>query len=181
MKDNLEDFIRSNRADFDMESPDLKVWAGIDNNLGKNQRPRRVSLWRNFAAAASVLILLGLGTLIGMQINQQDTARQSLADVSLEHQELQQYYEVQLKEKKALLASHHSDPTVYEDLQQLESFLEELKGELQAAPKDSEEQIVRAMIENYQDRLEILERVLSRVKSGSTEPQKLKKDETINL
>ncbi len=181
MKDNLEDFIRSNRADFDMESPDLKVWANIDKNLGKPQVPRRISLWRSFAAAASVLLLLGVGTLIGMQINQGEAIHQSLADVSLEHQELQQYYEVQLKEKTALLASFHSDPTVYEDLQQLESFLEELKGELSAAPKGSEEQIVNAMIENYQDRLAILERVLSRIKSDSKGSQKLKKDERIEL
>lgn len=180
MNNNLENFIRSNREDFDMASPDLRVWANIDRNLA-SRRPRRLPLWRNLILAASVLFLLGIGTLIGLQINQNTDAYRSLSDVSLEHQELEQYYEKQLQEKTALLASYgNNDLSVDKDLQQLEGFLGELQQELQEAPKGNEEQIVNAMIENYQDRLEILERVLSRIK---TQPNKEKdtNNEEINL
>lgn len=179
MKDNLEDFIRSNREDFDMASPDLKVWANIDKSLeARRQIPRRVSLWRNFAAAAAVLLLVGMGTLIGMQLNSSSTAPRTLGDISVEYQELEDYYQSQLREKQALLASQNPDASVIQDLTQLEGFLGELQMELQDVPKGSEEQIVNAMIENYQDRLEILERVLSRIQNNSN---KSKNNEEINL
>lgn len=179
--DNLENFIRSNREDFDMSSPDLKVWANIDRDL-EPRRSRRLPLWRNLVIAASVLFLIGIGTMIGLQINHGADAYRTLSDVSLEHQELEQYYENQLREKTALLASYgNSDHSVDEDLFQLEGFLNELQDELQEAPKGSEEQIINAMIENYQDRLEILERVLSRIKTQSNKKEKVTNNEELTL
>jgi len=180
MKDNLENFVRTNRGAFDQAQPDLRVWAGIDKALG-SPPSRRVPLWRrSLSIAASVLFLIGLGTFIGWQLNQGATA-QSLAEMHPELQEMKEYYEAELQEKKALLASHQADPSVNEDLSQLEGFLKELQSELAEAPRGQEEQIVNAMIENYQDRLEILERVLSRIQSNQQTPQNLNNDESISL
>ncbi len=179
MKKNLEDFVRTNRASLDQAQPDLKVWAGIDQALDR-KNSRRIRLWRPFAAAASVALLVGLGTIIGWQLNNQQNQR-SLSSVAPELEEMQEYYESQLEEKTAILANYQADPSVKEDLSQLESFLTELQTELLEAPRDKEEQIINAMIENYQDRLDILERVLSRIQSNNRESQKLNNDEEISL
>ncbi len=180
MKDNLEDFIRTNREAFDQTQPDLKVWAGIDQALERKKQRRIVPLWRSLSIAASVALLIGFGTFIGWQL--QPTAPvPTLSDVAPEVEEMRQYYESQLREKSAQLTSYEAGSAVREDLQQLEGFLHELQEELHEAPREQQEQLVKAMIENYQDRLEILERVLSRVQSHPQELQKPNNDEKLSL
>jgi hypothetical protein len=49
------------------------------------------------------------------------------------------------------------------DLEQLDKAMEELRLELANVPPGNREQVVRAMIENYQAKLIILKRVLERL------------------
>ena len=180
--DNLENFIRSKREEFDQASPDLRVWSNIDQSLEKRRPTKRFSLRRSLSIAAGVLLLIGLGTLIGMQLRPVASSQRSLGDISLEYQELEQYYEAQLREKTAQLAGYDkSDASVGDDLRQLEDFLQELQAELAEAPRGSEEQIVNAMIENYQHRLEILERVLSRIQSKPSKNEEIDNNEELSL
>jgi hypothetical protein len=56
---------------------------------------------------------------------------------------------------------------VMEDLQQIDEVQKDLRRELQNAPKSSREEIIQTMIKNYQTKLDILERVLTRVQVGN--------------
>ncbi|MEM8909297.1 MAG: hypothetical protein AAGD05_15735, partial [Bacteroidota bacterium] len=171
MKDNLEKFISENRSDFDREIPSLKVWAAIDKKVnGKETQPPPVTksrrLWRYSWIAASVALLLATGTAIGLQLNQgESNSMASLGDFSSEYAEMEQYYQSQIQEKVAQLASYDDNNTVRKDLLQVDEFMEELKNELQEAPKGNEEKIINAMIHNYQTKIDILERVLERIQS----------------
>ena len=180
MKDNLEDFIRTNRSSFDQSQPDLGVWAGIDKALEKRKPRRVIPLWRSLSVAASVALLLGMGTLIGLQLNGQPE-EVAFSDLAPEVEEMRLYYEGQLREKTAQLTQYEGGSAVREDLQQMEGFLLELQNELREAPRGQQEQIVNAMIENYQDRLAMLERVLSRIQTHPQELQKSNDDEKISL
>ena len=64
---------------------------------------------------------------------------------------------------------------------QIDELLEELKTELDNAVKGSEEQIINAMINNYQTKLAILERVLQRIQSIQQDSLKLNTNESINI
>ena len=179
MKDNLEQFIADNRTDFDQAIPSLKVWANIEKEI--HPAPKRWTKWWNMGIAASIVFLLGIGTLIGLNLNSPPSdALAILGPESTEYLEMEKYYQNQVRQKTAQLASYKFDGAVVEDMAQIDIFLSELKNELQHAVKGSEEQIVSAMINNYQTKLAILERVLERIKS-TQDSIKTTKDESINM
>ena len=180
MKDRLENFISENREAFDDQVPDLKVWAAIDKELSDEEKPQAVirPLRRFLSIAAAIAFLLTVGAAIGLQIGQQSST-DPLA--STEFQEAKQYYDTQIQEKRNVLASYSESSIVQEDLEQLESFLQELKSDLEVAPPENREQIINAMIQNYRTRLEILDRVLEKIESTNQKTLKSEKDETQSI
>lgn len=170
---NLEKFILDHREAFDSEVPDLKVWAKIEHNLPKetlpklsvetNQKAKVVALWDylpSLRVAASVAMILAVGVAIGFYMKSNITPP-SLADVSPEYGEMENYYqrEIAKKEKKLMQVSQKA-PQVQQDLAAIDQVMMELRQELYNAPKGSREQIIRTMIESYKNKTDILERVL---------------------
>lgn len=178
--DSFENFVRSNREEFDRAVPSLKVWAQIDQQMAK-RKSKRIVMYRVVGIAASIVLLLGMGTAIGGYLaNNQDTnAMNSIANISPEYSEIEQYYSEQIQDKYQQLTSLQPDEAVFNDLEQVDVLMEELKKELGDAPKGKEEQIVEALIQSYQTKIEILERVLERIQSTNQETIKTEKNETI--
>lgn len=165
--DRLEQFIGENRAALDRSIPGLRVWAGIDRALEARQHAAKIrGIWRNLRVAASVVVLLTVGALIGMYVSNLRTRNlPTLAEVAPEYAELEQYYSAQVSNRMRELTSFHQEATVQPDIQQLDELYQELQRELDNAPKGSEEQIIQAMIRNYQIKLDILERVLEKIQT----------------
>lgn len=176
--DRLEEFIIDNRAAFDKDIPSLKVWAHIDQQLEKKQAPRIRSL-RILSVAAAIALILSAGCAIGFYLNSSAAApmaERSLADVAPEFAELEQYYASQVSLKMQELATYQHADVVRSDMQQLDQLFQELATELDKAPEGAEERIINAMIDNYQTKLEILERVLEKIQS-TNQPLKSESDE----
>ncbi len=170
--DSLERFIIKNKKGFNKAVPSLKVWAEIDKQL-EVRTARRVSLWKYMRVAASVVVLLVSGSLIGPYFfhSQQSALVNSLAEVAPEFGEMEQYYTKQINLKVQQLASFQPDNKVLEDLKELDGFYADLKKELQNAPEGAEERIVNAMINNYRTKLEILDQVLKKIQSTKGLPK----------
>lgn len=166
--DRVEQFIVDNRAALDRGIPGLRVWAAIDRALEARQKAAKIHrIWRNLRVAASVVVLLGIGAVIGMYAYKISYAKQlpTLAEIAPEYAELEQYYSAQVNNRMQQLTSFNQEATVQPDIQQLDELYQELQRELDSAPKGSEEQIVQAMIRNYQIKLDILERVLEKIQT----------------
>ncbi len=169
--DNLEKFILENRESFDDAVPGLKVWANIDRQL--DRRPSRRVVWmKRLSMAAAVALLLTAGGVMGFFLANSSNELKSLADISPEHAEMERYFKSQVTNKMAQLASYRQDTYVKPDIQELDTLYEQLKIELQQAPEGAEEQIIQAMINNYQTKIDILEQVLEKVQT--TIPTNLK-------
>ncbi|HFA49487.1 MAG TPA: hypothetical protein ENJ95_10785 [Bacteroidetes bacterium] len=162
--DNLEKFILENRAAFDSEVPSLKVWSNIDRKLDGRPKPRIVWM-RRLRAVAAVAILLVIASVIGFKMGASSAGAKSLADISPEYEEMEQYFNQQIHEKLAQLASYKQDGFVKKDFQELDAVYEDLKKELQNVPEGSEEKVIEAMIGNYQTKINILEQVLEKVQT----------------
>lgn len=162
--DNLEKFILENRPAFDREVPALKVWANIDRELDA-KRPGRIVWMRYARVAAAAAVLVAVSCYIGFQAGAQTSEARALADISPEHAEMEQYFNSQINEKMAQLASYKQDDFVRPDLQELDAVYENLKTELEEAPAGSEDKVIQAMINNYQSKIDILELVLDKVKT----------------
>ncbi len=165
MMENLEKFIRENRADFDTGVPSLNVWASLDQHLDRQRPSGRVVWMRRLRLAAAVALLLTAGGGIGAYLTNSSKTLESLADVSPEHAEMERYFSSQVNEKLAKLATYKQDGMVKADIQELDEAYEQLKLELENAPAGADEQIIQAMIETYQTKISILEQVLEKIEN----------------
>ena len=167
MKDNLEDFVREHRAAFDDAMPPLKVWSKIDKKLEEKPPTRKISVISIIRNVAAVFALMAIGALMAMYLmgTQAQIEEKSIAVLNPDYEEIEAYYKSQISKKVALLSHFKYDPSIEEDLEQLDDFLQELKIALREAPKGKEEQIINAMINNYKTRMEILERVLNQIQT----------------
>ena len=168
-KDNLEQFITNNRDAFDDATPNLKVWANIDKALEGNQpnKKKKAIWWRASRVAAAAFVLIVAGTALGYFIAQPQGQTDMASQFSEEFQDTRAFYERQLQDKTVRLASYqHNDLSVKQDLDQFDEVMKELRLELEEAPKGSEEMIINAMIQNYQAKLYVLDRVFQQLNSS---------------
>lgn len=166
MADRLEEFISDNREGFDIYEPDPFLWDKI--NTRKSNNVFRIvfvnnALWK---VAAVILVLIAFGWFYAGK-NQQKINHSIESMVMPEVAKTEAYYEEQYQEKLNEVEKHlTSYPdlryNLNYDLQQLDSLYADIKGDL----KDgiSNENIIEAMIQNYQMKIKILEDVLYFVK-----------------
>ncbi len=172
--DQLEKYIHENRPAFDAEVPNLRVWANIDRELDKQARPKIIWLQR-LRAVAAVAIITVTACVIGFKMGSASAEARSLADISPEYAEMERYFNEEIQQKMAQLVSYRQDGFVRADFQDLDAVYEDLKQELEKAPVGSENQVIQAMINNYQTKIEILEQVLEKVET--TEQTNLKTED----
>ncbi|MEM1327512.1 MAG: hypothetical protein AAGI23_16240 [Bacteroidota bacterium] len=174
-KDQLEQYIQDHRADFDSELPALKNWYHIEKAMEVAEQGKRRVLWRKrLVRAASILLLLCAGGVIGSLLTQQfqADAMATATESTLPNEvtETERYYQRAVQEKLALLAAYpQENAEVLADLKDQDAFLAELRLELQQAPQDSEEILLYNIIETYQIKLSILETVLRELEQSQLE------------
>lgn len=180
---SVETFIKDNREAFDAETPHLKVWSNIEKRLNALKGGARIIPLNGLrqAAAAIALLIVGAGLGIFFTTKTEDKAlAQVTQQVAPDLKEAENFYNQKVETKLTQLVNHNPDPSVMADLKQIDEIQEELKKELKNAPASTREEIVRRLIENYQIKLGILERVLNHIEENQIENQKLQhKDEKI--
>jgi len=160
--DQLEKFVRSNRAAFDSSNPDPGLWNAIEDRLPRKEA-RRFSIWKLTSVAAVGLVLILSGVIVGMSMN--DRGLDSTAEY-IEFREAEQYYNMQLQQRVNALSQYSYDPTIDDDLDELKEVYNELTTELEDGMEPNKNDIIQALIQNYQTRVELLERVLERLEEG---------------
>ncbi len=178
----LEQFIQVNREQFDTETPHLKVWTAIDNRINAGQtggKLVRMSWLRQAAAAVALLIVGAVLGVWGYDKTQSKELAQVTRDIAPDLKEAENFYNKKVEARYTQLVSHNPDPLVINDLKQLDEVQRELKKELENAPATAREEIVRRLIENYQIKLGILERVLNHIEEHQSDNQKEQQNEKI--
>ncbi|MDX1407520.1 MAG: anti-sigma factor [Saprospiraceae bacterium] len=175
--DQLEKFIHEHRNRFDDRSPDPALWSAIEARL-PGQEKRRVVMWKWVAAAAVGLVLILSGVIAGLSINHpdfMDTAEYQ------EFREAEHYYSVQLSDRLTQLSNYEYDPAIDTDIRELNTIYEELTAELLRGVHPDKNQVIEALIQNYQTRIELLERVLRRMDQGNQRMQTNNDEETTKI
>lgn len=177
--DNLERFIRENKEQFDTRNPDPGVWNAIEQKLPQ-RTSRQIVMWRWVAAAAVALLLIMSGVVVGTQMER--GASSEYAAQYEEFKQAEQFYRIQLDEKVQALNQYAHDTNVESDLKELESLYNELSGELEDGLHPNQNDIIQALIQNYQTRIDLLERVLNRLEESEEQQQLIEEDnENIKL
>ena len=161
--DNFEKHIRENRAAFDSHKADrAKLWANIEAKLDP-PRAKVVPLWKSpiFKVAASVLIVLGISSLIGITFlgnsaNEDTFVSKELQDIDMHYQGLVSY-QVQLVQKNENL-SDADKAEFLSFMDDLDKEYDELKLEMQNNLDN--ELVLEAIVSNYRKRIELIENLL---------------------
>lgn len=180
--DPLEDYLLQKRGDLDAALPSGTIWRRIEAELPTEKPaggalrafPWGRALLRAAAAVALMLTGAGLGIWYAGTTNNRAAQGLSLSELSPEYAELERYYQHDIAGKKEKLAEFagYRDQEVLADLQQMDKIMEELQRELADVPPANREKVVHAMIENYQAKAAILQRVLEYLQQSSTSRSK---------
>jgi hypothetical protein len=167
MKDNLEEFIRANRASFDVREPAEKGWERVASNLrfaSRTSNWNSVIVWR---AAAAVFFALFLYLLVPRQYFSGDS------NLSLkEFNEVEAYYSNEIYQKVKLIdeiSSDNQDNQFTQDLHQLDAMYQVLKEEMKSHPT---KKVKDALVLNLMVRINLLNQQLESLESEESPANK---------
>jgi hypothetical protein len=171
MKDQLEDFIRQNKAGFDDKEPSEKVWTNIRKNLFTTSLWNSVVVWR-----AAAVILLGLCIFLSVPriVDQRDN---KLA--MNEFNDVESFYISQISEKVDQIKESRGQETgmngFTHDFQQLEAMYQVLKEEMKTRPT---QKVKDALVLNLLVRIDLLNQQLHKIEEGT---DRAEKDQKVNV
>ena len=184
-KDNLEKYISDHRNEFDQDSPPPMVWMNIERHLGDHQSRNdnkksemsSSTIMRIMQIAAMFIVVMGVGLLIGLQINNGNNDSYGSPQLQ-EFVEAEKHYSKEIdKMWQVVSASNVEDKeNIENDLNALDAVYNELKTELISNPKADTDYVVNAMISNYRAKIDILEKVLNEYKIEKTNNQQITLD-----
>jgi septal ring factor EnvC (AmiA/AmiB activator) len=183
---NLEQFIQNHRQDFDMHEVPTGLWDKIDKSLGKEIEPDEVvfkfkkssiSRFKSWAIAASVLLVMGYLSVFYLN-NKSDSTEQIVAEVAPQYgDKMVQYTSLIESKREEIKQIEVHDPVMYKEfaseIEKLNQDYQNLQTELSQTP--NQEDLVKAMIQNLQVQLDILNRqlmIIEKVKEYQKNPMK---------
>lgn len=172
-EDKLEQFLSQNRTEFDSESPPPMIWMNIEKDLPQKRKKetpvsklKKSSLMRMMQVAAMFVVIMGVGLMVGMQINND---RSTYNNPNLkEFVEAERHYNKQIESMwVSVKASGIEEDDIEKDLESLDEVYLELREELLHGKSSNTDEVVNSMIKNYRTKIDILETVLNRTKQSN--------------
>lgn len=152
-KDSLEKFITNNRSSFDDLKAPSRVWTQIE----KKDRPV-FHMWKWSAVAASALLLIAIGYILGDRANAPVQNEQWA-----EYQETENFYQARVSQKLDEIKSLPVSEEVLSDIQMLDDVYDDLRRQLMDDPNADARILLTAMVKHNKQKLEVLEKIISRV------------------
>jgi hypothetical protein len=185
----IDEIISRHRQDFDDREPAEGHFERFSYKLATRLHSGAVkrSIVPYLLRAAVVAILVTLSSLYGYDhlIRPKIYNKMSLGQVSPEYREVENYYvkQVNMMEQEITSLDINNNPEQKQMLQQelksMDSTYVELQKELKANPND--QRIIKAMIEHYQTKVDVMNYILSQLKQISNESKNSESHETVKL
>jgi septal ring factor EnvC (AmiA/AmiB activator) len=184
----LEQIIQNNREAFDNCEAPAGLWDKIDKSLGKEIiqnseadevvfkfKKSSISRFKSWAIAASVLLVMSYLSVFYLN-NKSDTIEQIIADVAPQYgDKMVQYTSLIESKREEIKQIETHDPVMYKEfateIEKLNQDYQNLQSELSQTP--NQEDLVKAMIQNLQVQLDILNRqlkIIEKVKEYQKNP-----------
>jgi len=172
MSDQLENFIRQNKDQFNDLDPDPRVWKGVTL---RDETKSNIRWWSvAWKVAAVIVIFIGSYFFHDYMSNRQNNSNYLISEQSKELEiltEAEAYYTAQIQVAESqifqLTANNPElQKNIREEMENLDKIYKQLKEDLN--DNVSAEEVIEAMIQNYRMKLMILEEVLQQLKKSNT-------------
>ncbi|MAY83117.1 MAG: hypothetical protein CMP59_03205 [Flavobacteriales bacterium] len=170
---DLRNRIKENKSEFDEQELPFGHEARFQNRLKKmNRKPGRN--WLKIAAAAVILIATG-ALLWDNDSSELNSSVETVADLELERQlpeeleieEASKYYEQTLDQQFTALEEFYADDDSKTLIEETKNLIAKLREDYKELEKELEstgdERVVLAMIQNYQQRISLLEELVQKL------------------
>ena len=170
--DEFEKYIKQNKSKFDDHEADTsKMWKAISVELDK-PKAKVIPLWKSsvFKIAASVVLLLGILTILNLSMGIGTSSTNDIA--SKELQEIDMYYQKMVQAQVTLVRNNTSISE--NNKEEFLDFMDELDEEYKALKFDlgdniDNELVLEAIINNYKKRIELIENLLEQINKSKKE------------
>ena len=187
---SLEQFIQNNQEAFNNCEAPAGLWDKIDESLGKEViqksesdeivikfKKSSISKLKMWAMAASLILLIGYVSVFYVN-NKPDSTQQIIAEVAPQYgDKMVQYTSLIESKREEIKQIQTHDPVMYKEfateIEKLNSDYQNLQTELTQTP--NQEDLVKAMVQNLQVQLDILNRqlkIIDKVKEYQKTPMK---------
>jgi len=167
MSKRLEDFVRSNREQFDDLEPSAELWARIEKHLPaegtapQKKEAKMFSLAFVLKVAASVII--AMGAIFALYVHNEKSKGVDLASINPTYAKQQVHYASMVENKMSKLKTlTKNDPEMYKEftkeIAKMDSTYKKLSKELLTSP--NQEYVLRAMIRNLEIQTQVLNQQL---------------------
>ena len=187
---NLDQFIQNNREAFDYCEAPAGLWDKIDKSLGRENTTKpeadeiiikfkksSISKLKIWAMAASLTLLVGYFSAFYLN-NKSNSTEQIVANVAPQYGDKMVQYTSLIESKRVEIKQIEThDPEMYtefaSEIEKLNQDYKNLQIELSQTP--NQEDLVKAMVQNLQVQLDILNRqlkIIEKVKQYQKNPMK---------
>ena len=173
-KDHLKIFIDENRHEFDSDKAPDTVWEKLASQLQYDDpsvNPKNKFPVLYFVSGIAATLLLMITALIGYQIGIRNNNYPENNQVYRSYTLKEKDYLQEINHKMDLLEMNSLDPSIQNDLLELDAVYQELKAELLENRNGNTAQIIDALIKNYNTKIEILEIILEKQIEGKKEEE----------
>lgn len=164
MQDNLENFVKNHKDEFDSLTPKEKVWEGIHNKLEESGRVNtKMIIWR---AAAIILFIFSIG--ITFYANKGSIFK-SEAPIAYDSEFLstEKYYKSVINERQQLIVMvANTHPEIRSDFEADWKVLDQGYAKLKVEySKNQSRDVLNALIQNLQSRANLLNKQIEILES----------------
>jgi len=163
-RDRLEEFITANKEQLNTKTAPDELWGKINDELDSSKTTGSSNPWKKVSIILFLIVAL-LFVLIWIR-SDSETEDESRTLQPLEFAELDDFKETEHYYLSSINVSYDKlkqfdvDATLEKDLSLLDENSQELLEEYKLAQGAYKEQVLRALIQNYKTKLQILENVL---------------------
>ena len=162
MKDQLEEFIKKNKSQFDDKEPSARVWLGVKKAITPSASVwNSVMVWR---AAAVIFMALSLYLLIPKNDNVHLANANAEENVLTDFQDVEKFYVTEISNKVSMINGFDVDNEglngYTQNFQQLEAMYMVLKEEMKTSPSVK---VKEALVLNLLIQIDLLNKQLEKL------------------
>ena len=164
---NIADIIKQNRTNFDSEEPQNDHFDQFRQKMQLQHQVKSRWQWKELMKIAAMIAIVAIAGLTTYQLRDIQSPHFSFGQLSPEYQEVEDYFKASIDKQLDIISQLsistdiQEQKTIKEELAGMDLLYNELEEELQANPKD--ERIIQAMIEHFQVKNNILNRIVQQL------------------